>query len=63
MNRSKIFLLTLLCFGIGGSALQPKAQAQSTLANCISVVSNTEHVMVLQNNCCKKFCSRYSITA
>jgi hypothetical protein len=51
MNRSKILVLTFLFFGIAVAISLPKADAQSTLANCISVVSNTQHVMVLQNNC------------
>jgi hypothetical protein len=51
MNLSKSVLLTILCFGIAVSVSQPKAHAQSTLARCITMVSNTQHVMVLQNTC------------
>jgi hypothetical protein len=51
MNLSKFVLLATLCFGIAVSFSQPEVHAQSTMASCISIVSNTQHVMVLQNNC------------
>jgi hypothetical protein len=51
MHPSKFVLLTILCFAIAVSVAQPKVHAQSTLGSCISVVSNTQHVMVLRNNC------------
>jgi|GEM_PF-2174239 len=50
MNRPKHYLYAILAV-VALFFFAPSAHAQNTLANCISLVSNSNHVMVLKNSC------------